>query len=184
MTLIVLEIHVPDPGPGIATDADLVGALGDLAPRFVTYFLSFLTLGIFWNAQHTQLNYMARANRHFTWIHVTYLAIVALMPFTTSLLAEFIEFRVAFGLYWLNLFLLGVALYASWIYATRAGLLGDDVDAAISRAIKRRIVVYQTMYAIGLLVALLVGTLPAIAFVVLTQLNSAIAPRLPVLSRF
>src|SRR6266850_1287844 len=41
MTLIVLEIHVPDHGP-IATDADLWNALGTLAPRFVTYLLSLM----------------------------------------------------------------------------------------------------------------------------------------------
>ena len=56
MTLIVLEIRVPDPGP-IVTEQDLWNALLTLGPRLVTYFLSFLTLGIFWNGQQTQLNF-------------------------------------------------------------------------------------------------------------------------------
>ncbi|MDP9270395.1 MAG: TMEM175 family protein [Chloroflexota bacterium] len=45
MTLIVLGIRVPDLGAG-ATDRDLLDELGKLAPQFVTYLLSFLTLGI------------------------------------------------------------------------------------------------------------------------------------------
>src|SRR5206468_8652453 len=61
MTLIVLEIRVPELAPG-AGDRDLAQALVDLAPRFVTYLLSFLTLGIFWNGQQTQLSYMDRGN--------------------------------------------------------------------------------------------------------------------------
>jgi uncharacterized membrane protein len=55
MTLIVLEIRVPDPGR-ITTDAELWNALLTLGPKIVTYLLSFLTLGIFWGGQQTQLN--------------------------------------------------------------------------------------------------------------------------------
>ena len=58
MTLIVLEIRVPELGP-TAGDGEIAKALGGLAPRFVTYLLSFLTLGIFWNGQQTQLTYLA-----------------------------------------------------------------------------------------------------------------------------
>jgi len=181
MTIIVLEIRVPAVEPH--TDAALLGAIGQLGPRFVTYFLSFLTLGIFWNAQHAQLNYVARADRTFAWLQLVYLSFVALMPFSTSLLSEFIDLRVAFLVYWLNLYLLGAALYVVWWYAIRANLLTADATAGVRQAFKRRVVVYQAAYAIGAVVALLIGTTPAIVFVLLTQLNSAIAPRLPWVSR-
>ena len=181
MTIIVLEIRVPDVQPH--TDAALLGAIGQLGPRFLTYFLSFLTLGIFWNAQHAQLNYVARADRNFAWLQLVYLSIVALMPFSTSLLAEFIDLRVAFLVYWLNLYLLGVGLYAAWWYANRADLLTADASPGVRYAFRRRIVVYQVAYGVGAVVAMLVGTLPALAWVLLTQLNSAIAPRLPWVSR-
>lgn len=181
MTIIVLEIRVPDVQPH--TDAALLGAIGQLGPRFLTYFLSFLTLGIFWNAQHAQLNYVARADRNLAWLQLVYLSIVALMPFSTSLLAEFLDLRVAFLVYWLNLYLLGVGLYIVWWYAIRANLLTPDAGPGVRQAFRRRIVVYQAAYAVGAIVALLVGTIPAIAFVLLTQLNSAIAPRLPWVSR-
>jgi uncharacterized membrane protein len=169
-----LEVH---------SDAGLLGALGQLGPRFLTYFLSFLTLGIFWNAQHAQLNYVARADRHFAWLQLVYLSIVALMPFSTSLLAEFIDLRVAFLVYWLNLYLLGAALYVVWTYAVRARLLRADARPGVQRAFRRRIVAYQVAYGAGAVVALIVGTLPAIVVVLLTQLNSALAPRLPWVSR-
>ena len=45
------------------------------------------------------------------------------MPFSTSLLAEFLDLRVAFLVYWLNIYLLGVGLYVVWWYAIRADLL-------------------------------------------------------------
>ena len=181
MTIIVLEIRVPELEH--PTNAQLADALVSLGPRFLTYFLSFLTLGIFWNAQHAQLNYVARADRNLAWLQLVYLSFVALMPFSTSLLADFLDLRVAFLVYWLNLYLLGVGLYVVWWYAIRANLLTPGAGPGVRQAFRRRIVVYQAAYAVGAAVALLVGTIPAIAFVLLTQLNSAIAPRLPWVSR-
>jgi uncharacterized membrane protein len=181
MTLIVLEIHVPDPGP-IQSEQDLWNALLTLGPRLVTYLLSFLTLGIFWNAQQTQLNLFAKADRDLTWLHLGFLATVALMPFSTSLLAEFITFRIALLAYWANIFLLGVLVYVAWIYAETHGLVSKDAAPAVSRAIKRRILVAQGLYAFGALLCF-VNPLWSIAFIVLVQLNFAIAPRIPILSR-
>ena len=181
MTLIVLEIHVPDPGP-VRSDQDLLAAVATLSPRIVTYLLSFLTLGIIWSGQQTQLSYFARADRHVSWLHLALLASVALMPFSTSLLAEFISFRVALLLYWLNIVVFGVILYAAWSYALHAALLRDDLPPGASHAIKRRIVVAQALYAFGALLCV-VSTYASIAFIVAVQLNFAVAPRIPGLSR-
>jgi uncharacterized membrane protein len=181
MTLIVLEIHVPDPGP-IHSEQDLWNALLTLGPRLVTYLLSFLTLGIFWNAQQTQLNLFANADRDLTWLHLGFLATVALMPFSTSLLAEFITFRLALLAYWANIFLLGVVVYVAWIYAESHGLVSKDAAPAVSNAIKRRIFVAQGLYAFGALLCF-IDPLWSIAFIVLVQLNFAIAPKIPILSR-
>ena len=181
MTLIVLEIRVPDPGP-IHTEQDLWIAILSLTPRLVTYFLSFLTLGIFWNGQQTQLNMFATADRDLTWLHLGFLATVALMPFSTSLLAEFITFRLALLLYWGNILLLGLLLYLAWIYASRRRLLTEEAGPSVSAAIKRRILVAQALYAFGALLCVF-SPLWSIAFIVLVQLNFAIAPRIPLLSR-
>ena len=181
MTLIVLEIRVPDPGP-VRSEQDLLAAVATLSPRIVTYLLSFLTLGIIWSGQQTQLSYFARADRHVSWLHLALLASVALMPFSTSLLAEFISFRVALLLYWLNIVVFGVILYAAWSYALHAALLREDLPPGASHAIKRRIVVAQALYAFGALLCV-VSTYASIAFIVAVQLNFAVAPRIPGLSR-
>ena len=183
MTLIVLEIRVPDPG-AIVTDANLSRALGLLLPHLVIYGLSFLTLGIFWNGQQTQLSYVARADRHLSWIYLAFLAFVALMPFSTSILGEFIDLRLALLLYWANIAVLGVILYGAWLYAIHAGLLRDDVSAEVRGLVKRRIVVAQALYAFGALLSFTpLGTYGSIAWIVLVQLNFAVAPRIPWLSR-
>jgi len=182
MTLLVLDLHVPV-REGLHSEAALWHELGGLAPQTLTYVLSFLTLGIFWVGQQTQLNQLARSNRDLTWIHLGFLLGVSLMPFSTGLLAEFITFRLALVVYWLNLLLLGALLFVSRRYAVRAGLLRDDVTAEMLAAGERRIVVYQALYAVCVLVGL-VSTYAGIALLVLLQLNSAIAPRIRPLDRF
>ena len=182
MTLIVLEIRAHDPGP-IVTEKDLWNAMLTLGPRLLTYLLSFLTLGIFWSAQQTQLNLFATADRDLSWLQLLFLATVALMPFSTSLLAEFITFRLALVAYWANIFLLGVIVYLAMIYAERHGLLNKTTTPEMTRVIKRRIVAAQGLYAFGALLCL-INPLWSIVFIVLVQLNFAIAPKIPILSRF
>jgi uncharacterized membrane protein len=99
MTVIVLEIRVPSPA-GIHTEAALWQALVALGPRAITWVLSFLTLGIFWVGQQTQLNQFTHTDRDLSWLHLAFLAAVAVTPFSTEFLAEFIGFRLALVAYW------------------------------------------------------------------------------------
>jgi len=177
MTLIVLEIRVP-PESTVESEADLGRALLALSPRILMYLMSFLTLGIFWVGQQAQLNYLARSDRDLTWIHIAFLAGVATMPFSTTLLAEFITYRTAMMIYWINLVLLGATLYWSWHHARRAGLIKPDAPSHVDQSIEKRIVIAQALYAFGMLLCM-ASTYLSIAFIFLVQLYYAIAPRLP-----
>ena len=81
MTLLVLDLHTPAK-EAIRTEQDLWHALAAMSPPLITYLMSFLTLGIFWNGQQVQLNCLARADRHVTWIHIAFLFAVSIMPFS------------------------------------------------------------------------------------------------------
>jgi len=111
--------------------------------------MSFLTLGIFWNGQQAQLNCLERGDRHLTWIQLAFLFAVTLMPFSTRLLSEFIQYRVALLCYWGNVLLLGAVLYAGWRYARRAGLVAGETSHEAVCAIERRILAGQALYAFG-----------------------------------
>jgi uncharacterized membrane protein len=181
MTLLVLDLRVPA-GAAIHSEQDLWHALVTLAPRFVPYFMTFMTLGIFWVGQQTQLNQLARTDRDLTWIHLGFILVVALTPFTTGLLAEFIVYRIALVIYWLNILLLGAVIFASWKYAVRAKLVTDTTTPAMIDAVKRRIAIAQALYAVGALLCI-VSTYLSIAVIVLVQLNYVIAPRIRPLYR-
>jgi uncharacterized membrane protein len=195
MTLLVLDLHFPlaDAGTrfttpslwtsqGLGKEVALLEALGGLLPHFLPYVLSFLTLGIFWVGQQTQLNQFSTSNRHLTWLHLAFLFAVSLLPFSTGLLAEFITYRVAVGVYWLQLLLLGSILFASWRYAQHMGLLKDEVTSERRSATERRIVFYQALYAVVVLLCV-VNTYISIVLLILLQLNSALAPQMGWLDR-
>jgi TMEM175 potassium channel family protein len=180
MTLLVLDLRVPAMEL-VHSERDLAQALLALAPRLLVYLMSILTLGIFWNGQQAELNYFSRGDRNIAWIHIAFLAAVSIIPFSTGLLAAFIRYRIALLVYWVNLLLLGWILYGGWRYAHRAGLLKEEVTHEVRCAIERRIVMGQAFYAFGALLCVF-SPYASIAFIVVMQLNFAIAPRIRWLS--
>jgi uncharacterized membrane protein len=176
MTLLVIDLRLPTAAQ-VHGERELLAALAALGPQWITYAMSFLTLGIFWAGQQTQLNNMAEGTRDLTWIHLGFLFAVTLLPLSTRLLAEFITYRTALGIYWLNIFVLGAMLYWSWMFAARHKLIKDDTPDEVSHSICRRILIAQALYAGGAALCF-IDTWLSITAIVLVQLNYALAPRL------
>jgi uncharacterized membrane protein len=177
MTLLVLELHVPA-REAIYGERDLLHALIVLAPRLIVYMMSFMTLGIFWVGQQTQLNHLERSDVRLSWIHLAFLFFVTMIPFSTGLLAEYTEYRVALIFYWLNILCLGAVLFLSWGCASRSGLVKADISPDVPAALCRRITVAQAFYAFGALLCV-ISTHWSIACIVVVQLYYALAPRMP-----
>jgi TMEM175 potassium channel family protein len=192
MTLLVLDLKPPSvrkrvqqpiwSGGGGTEHALLHGLSHDVAPRLLPYAMSFLTLGIFWVGQQAQLESFTRSTRPLTWIHLTFLLGVTLMPFSTGLLAQDTTYRLSMAVYWLNLFLLGAVLFVSLVYAERAALMSAETTPDMRTAMRRRIVVYQCLYAIAALTCL-INTYLAIGLLVALQLNAVLVPRIWILDR-
>jgi uncharacterized membrane protein len=177
MTLLVLDLKAPA-AEAVYSEQSLWLALSGMAPKLLMYAMTFMTLGIFWVGQQSQLNHLERSDRGLSWLHLVFLFFVSMTPFSTMLLAEFTAYRVALLVYWLNIVALGATLYVSWICATRSGLVKDDVPQQVSTAIRKRILIAQALYALGALLCV-INTYLSIGFIVLVQLNYAVAPHLP-----
>lgn len=171
MTLLVFDLRSPDT-KGVETEVDLIRTLVQFAPQLILLAMSFLTLGIFWLGQQTQIHHLARSNYHFAWIQIAFLFMVSLIPFSTRVLLAFFHFRLAIVLYWANIMLLGIVLYGSWVYAERAGLAKEDLSAEVGVAIRSRIKNAQVLYAVGLTLCL-IHTAWSVGFFVLIQLSYA-----------
>jgi uncharacterized membrane protein len=176
MTLLVLDLHIPTAAQ-VHSEGELLAALGGLGPQWIAWGMSFLTLGIFWAGQQTQLNHIGDGTRDLTWIHLGFLFAVTLLPLSTRLLAEFIRYRSALLIYWLNILIMGAMLYCSWAHATHAGLVKDDTPDEVRASICKRILIAQSLYAGGAALCA-INTWVSIGAIVLVQLNFALAPGL------
>jgi uncharacterized membrane protein len=174
MTLLVLDLRTPVLEV-VHDERGLLAALLAILPQFVMYLMSFMTLGIFWVGQQTQINHLDRSDRHLTWINLAFLFAVTLLPFSTKLLAEFYTFRTALLAYWLNIFLLGLGLYSAWGYAYRHKLLKEGTPKAVPAAVCRRIIIAQSLYGTGAALCFL-DTRLSIAAIVAVQLFYVLAP--------
>jgi uncharacterized membrane protein len=176
LTLTVLEVRVTA-RPTTMTEDELRAAVFHLGPRVLTYLLSFMTLGIFWVGQQTFLNHVRRSDRHLTWLLLAYLAVIALMPLSTGLLANYLTYRTALILYWLNILVAGLISLAAVHYGERAGLVDGGIGEKASAALKRRLVIGQALYAFGAALCV-IHPYWSITFMVIVQAYFAFAPQL------
>ena len=73
-------------------------------------------------------------------------------------------------------------LYVSLVYADRTGLMSAETTPEMRSALRRRIVIYQCLYALSALTCL-INTYLAIGLLVALQVNAVIAPRIWILDR-
>jgi uncharacterized membrane protein len=107
MTLMVLNIHLPDPS-GVWTNAMVWGIIwGQLSNLFI-YALSFIILAGFWITHHRGFDHIKRADQGLLWINVVWLLFVALIPFSTSLMGDFGNTVPGALFFNVNLFFIGL----------------------------------------------------------------------------
>jgi uncharacterized membrane protein len=121
-TLLVLELKVPHVEPG-----GLSGALLERWPSYATYVVSFLTIGIIWVNHHAVMDRIKSVNRPLLFLNLVFLMAVAVIPFPTALLADYLQAghdeRLAAAVYGVTMAVMGIAFGLIWAYA----VLSDDL---------------------------------------------------------
>lgn len=133
-TLLVLDLTTKAIGE-IETDAQMWAALAGLRENVIAFVVSFLLLSMLWVIHLQQFRGMARADGMLLWINNLRLLFIVLIPFTTSLVAEYSDFYAGRMLLPINFFFAALLGAASWWWAASSDghLLDDDAkkDAAI-----------------------------------------------------
>ncbi len=80
ITIMVLEMKAPE-------DTSYEGLLS-VAPVFISYLLSFIYLGIYWNNHHHLMQVTKKVNGKILWANLHLLFWLSLIPFTTSWIGE------------------------------------------------------------------------------------------------
>jgi len=125
ITIMVLELTIPH-----ETGLD---ALRPLIPKFLSYVLSFIFIGIYWNNHHHLFQAVRQINGRILWANMNLLFWLSLIPFATGWMGEnhFAPWPVA--LYGMSLLLTGVA----YVILCRVLITCQGADSTLSAAIGR-----------------------------------------------
>jgi uncharacterized membrane protein len=128
MTLLVLEIRVPD-----VADGDLAASLASLIPAYPTFVLSFAVVGAIWMAHHRKFRAIERYDQTLLRLNLLMLLFVASLPLPTALLGRFGDQRVSVYIYATSIGLIGLLMSATWIYAWHRGFIAASVTLDVFR---------------------------------------------------
>jgi uncharacterized membrane protein len=172
VTLLVLDLRVP------ALDTlhgqSLASALAHEWPSYAAYVTSFLVIGIIWVNHHGVFQLIARVDRITLFLNLLLLMAVVAIPFTTSLLAEYLreggrDARTAALVYSAVMLVMSTGFAALYTYVARHPvLLAEGVDpVAVRASIVRFSAVGTLLYVATLVVALFSAPLCLLAHFVI-----------------
>jgi len=125
ITIMVLELKVPEQ-PGL-------GAVIALWPKFLSYVLSFIYVGIYWNNHHHMMHVVKHVTGGILWANLHLLFWLSLLPFTTGWMGENHFETLPTALYGLNLLCCAVAYYI----LERVLIANEGRDGLLAQAIGR-----------------------------------------------
>jgi uncharacterized membrane protein len=143
ITLLVLSIQVP----ALHGNQRLDHALSNLSDNFVSYFIGFAVIGLFWVGHHYFFASLRGFDGRLVWLNLLYLSFIGLLPFTTALLGNFGNDPTALTAYAINVGLAGLADALMMVVALRANLLVPDKQARGRELVVRDLVPAAVFFA-------------------------------------
>ena len=154
ITIMVLELKEPHGN-------DFAALWHTTGTGLLTYLLSFVYVGIYWNNHHHMFQLASRVTGGVLWANLGLLFFLSLFPFTTAWTDDTGYARTPVVVYGLNLLLAAIAYYVLQSVIIRSQGSGSPLRNALGRDLKGKI--SPVFYCAGILSALLsgVGTGPA-----------------------
>ncbi|MBB6626788.1 DUF1211 domain-containing protein [Nocardioides sp. KIGAM211] len=160
ITIMVLELRPPD--------GDHLGDLLDSSTSFLTYVLSFVYIGIYWNNHHHMFQLVRRVDGRVLWANLHLLFWLSLYPFTTAWMDESDLARTPLMVYGVNLLAAALAYYVLVLVIKRAEGPGGPFAEAIGSDVKGKI--SPVLYLAGIGSALVAGWLALLFYAVVAAL--------------
>jgi uncharacterized membrane protein len=123
ITIMVLELKVPQ--------GDQLSHISSTLPVFLSYVMSFIYVGIYWNNHHHLFHAVGRVNGAILWANLHLLFWLSLVPFVTAWMGENYHSAWPAALYGFVLMMSGTAYYI----LTRALITFHGIESKIARAL-------------------------------------------------
>ncbi|CAG0958560.1 Potassium channel [Anaerolineae bacterium] len=184
ITLLIIEIKVPELTGNEATEGALISYLGHLIPRFAGFFISFMLIGMYWTRHHFLFGFVIDYTPKLIWLNMLFLLSIVLMPFSTGLFGEFstpatIHLKTPLIFYVANVCATGFLLYFLWAYIGNPanGVASQALTPGIVHDAKQRALVVSLVFALTIGMAM-IDTYASRYFPILTPVFLRVAKRL------
>ncbi|HEU5121073.1 MAG TPA: TMEM175 family protein [Candidatus Nitrosocosmicus sp.] len=178
MTILVFNIVVPELklfAEGDYASERLAAKFADLWPEFLAYVISFSTLGAFWVAHHRVFRWILYVNRPLIWINISFLMIIGLIPFSTTLLTQYFDSQNSIFVFSSNAILAGLLIYSIYYYVKHnTELVDSSVQVLIEKSSSRRVLAMVLTYSVSIIFSFIY--LPLSIFLLLLVLVPEIIP--------
>ena len=151
ITLLVIEIKIPEIHEKPVTDNAVLHKLAELIPKFVGFLVSFLLIGQYWIVHHRMFSFVINFTDRLIWLNILFLFAIALMPFSTGFYSEFVLRGVVTPVifYTANIALLGLANFLMWRYlSNQKNNLTENLTPALAKYFSLRALTVPTIFVI------------------------------------
>ena len=152
ITLLVLEIKVPEIEPGLVA-AELNARVLGQAANYLGFFTSFWVIGLYWTTHHRIFRYVQSYDYSLLILNLCVLFFIALMPFPTALLFRYPAQLITVVTYAGTIVAIGLATAALWRHAARGGLLAPGLSPRLVRAVTFSVLASPTAFLLSIVVA-------------------------------
>lgn len=98
ITLLVIDIKVPEIKAASVSDKELWHILLDNVPNFIGFFISFFVIGLNWMDHHKVFGYINQISTKLLFNNLLFLLPIVIMPFSTSFLTHYYNYAGALTL--------------------------------------------------------------------------------------
>ncbi|WP_278021010.1 TMEM175 family protein [Flavobacterium ginsengisoli] len=143
ITIMILEIKAPE--------GHQFEDLKPLIPKFLSYILSFIYVGIYWNNHHYLLHGLSKVNGKVLWSNLHFLFWLSLIPVSTAWMGEHNFEKATMSLYGAILFLSAI----SYVILQYTIMCSEGDDSALRKVLKKDFKgkISLVLYVIGIVAA-------------------------------
>ena len=176
ITLLVLEITVPEIPPGVSAET-LRTLVAEQWNEFVGYVLSFLVIGLYWTLHRRIFVFIEAHDRGILWLNLLFLLFVAFVPYGTSVFSTY-PTRLGVSVLAAVLALTGLSLALLWMYASRNRLLQEGLTSRVVTIQATRYLVSPLVFLLSIVVAAFDSTVAVLTWGLLLPINAILNSRL------
>jgi uncharacterized membrane protein len=157
ITLLIIEVKVPEVHGEHGHGLSIGEALLNLIPKFIGFIVSFFVIGMYWVNHHRFFKHIVHYNQKLLWANMLLLFSIVLMPFSSAFYSEywFSGSLVPIGFYVFNICLTGLLNTRMWyIIGNPANRLSEGLeDPALVRYFTVRSIVPACVFLFSFIVA-------------------------------